>query len=48
VLAQAPESCVVWGMPGAVVNSGVAHAILNPDAMAVLLGRDHASLRILP
>jgi two-component system chemotaxis response regulator CheB len=39
VLAQAPESCVVWGMPGAVANSGVANAVLNPDAMAVLLAR---------
>jgi two-component system, chemotaxis family, protein-glutamate methylesterase/glutaminase len=39
ILAQAPESCVVWGMPGAVANNGVANAVLNPDAMAVLLGR---------
>lgn len=42
VLAQAPESCVVWGMPGAVANNGAANAILNPDAMAVLLGRGKA------
>ena len=42
VLAQAPESCVVWGMPGAVANSGTAHAVLNPDAMAMLLGRNAA------
>ena len=46
ILAQAPESCVVWGMPGAVVNSGIADAVLNPDAMAVLLGRDAAPLRV--
>lgn len=39
ILAQAPESCVVWGMPGAVATSGVASAVLNPDAMALLLGR---------
>ena len=39
VLAQAPESCVVWGMPGAVANAGTADAVLNPDAMAVLLSR---------
>lgn len=45
VLAQAPESCVVWGMPGAVANSGNADAVLNPDAMAVLLGRNAAALR---
>ena len=45
VLAQAPESCVVWGMPGAVANSGTANAVLNPDAMAVLLGRNAPALR---
>lgn len=39
ILAQAPESCVVWGMPGAVANNGVANAVLNPDAMAVLIAR---------
>jgi two-component system, chemotaxis family, protein-glutamate methylesterase/glutaminase len=38
VLAQAPESCVIWGMPGAAVNNGAATAVLNPDAMAVLIG----------
>jgi two-component system, chemotaxis family, protein-glutamate methylesterase/glutaminase len=42
ILAQAPESCVVWGMPGAVANNGVANAVLNPDAMAVLLGQQYA------
>lgn len=42
ILAQAPESCVVWGMPGAVANSGVANAVLNPDAMAVLIARGAA------
>ena len=45
VLAQAPESCVVWGMPGAVANNGTANAVLNPDAMAVLLGRNATMLR---
>lgn len=42
VLAQAPESCVVWGMPGAVANAGVANAVLNPDAIAVLLSNGGA------
>lgn len=42
VLAQAPESCVVWGMPGAVANAGVANAVLNPDAIAVLIGNGSA------
>ncbi len=45
VLAQAPESCVVWGMPGAVANGGTASAVLNPDAMALLLGRNAPALR---
>lgn len=37
VFAQAPESCVVWGMPGAVAKTGIAMATLNPDAIAMLL-----------
>ncbi len=39
VLAQNPESCVVWGMPGAVVRDGIASAVLTPDAMATYLNR---------
>lgn len=38
VFAQAPESCVIWGMPGAVSKAGVATATLNPDAIALMLG----------
>ena len=38
IFAQAPESCVIWGMPGAVAKSGIAAATLNPDAIALLLG----------
>ncbi|MBO9697928.1 MAG: chemotaxis-specific protein-glutamate methyltransferase CheB [Sphingopyxis sp.] len=38
VFAQAPESCVIWGMPGAVAKSGIAAATLNPDAIALILG----------
>lgn len=38
IFAQAPESCVIWGMPGAVAKAGIAAAILNPDAIALLLG----------
>lgn len=38
VFAQAPESCVIWGMPGAVVKAGIAAATLNPDAIALMLG----------
>lgn len=39
VLAQAPESCVVWGMPGAVVRDGLATAVMNPDALAMLINQ---------
>jgi two-component system chemotaxis response regulator CheB len=38
VFAQAPESCVIWGMPGAVAKAGLAAATLNPDAIALMLG----------
>ncbi|MDZ3831555.1 MAG: chemotaxis-specific protein-glutamate methyltransferase CheB [Sphingopyxis sp.] len=38
VFAQAPESCVIWGMPGAVAKAGLATATLNPDAIALVLG----------
>lgn len=38
VFAQAPESCVIWGMPGAVSKAGIAAATLNPDAIALMLG----------
>lgn len=38
VIAQAPESCVIWGMPGAVAKAGIAAATLNPDAIALMLG----------
>ncbi|UNK78728.1 chemotaxis-specific protein-glutamate methyltransferase CheB [Sphingopyxis granuli] len=38
VFAQAPESCVIWGMPGAVSRTGIAAATLNPDAIALMLG----------
>lgn len=37
VFAQAPESCVIWGMPGAVAKAGIAAATLNPDAIALML-----------
>ena len=41
VVAQDSASSVVWGMPGAVVATGVADAVLPPDA----IGRVVASLR---
>ena len=38
IFAQAPESCVIWGMPGAVAKAGLATATLNPDAIGLMLG----------
>jgi two-component system chemotaxis response regulator CheB len=37
VIAQDQASSVVWGMPGAVVSSGVADAILPPEAIGRLV-----------
>ncbi|RMB55387.1 two-component system chemotaxis response regulator CheB [Sphingomonas sp. PP-CE-3A-406] len=37
VVAQDQETSVVWGMPGAVVGSGVADAVLAPDAIGRLV-----------
>jgi two-component system chemotaxis response regulator CheB len=34
VLAQDQATSTVWGMPGAVVNAGLAHKVLPLDAMA--------------
>jgi len=30
VVAQSQDSCVVWGMPGSIVNAGLASAVLDP------------------
>ncbi|MES3153268.1 response regulator [Sphingomonas faeni] len=37
VVAQDRESSVVWGMPGAVASSGMADAVLAPDAIGRLV-----------
>ena len=34
ILAQDMESCVVWGMPGAVVREGLADSVQNPISLA--------------
>lgn len=39
VLAQDAASSVVWGMPGAVVASGLAEAPMPPAALAAWIGR---------
>jgi two-component system chemotaxis response regulator CheB len=40
ILAQDEASSVVWGMPGAVVNAGVAHEILPLDAVVPAILRE--------
>ena len=37
VLAQAPESCVIWGMPGEAVRLGTAEHVLPPEGIATVL-----------
>lgn len=37
ILAQDPESSVVWGMPGAIVREDLASAILSPTELVSLL-----------
>ncbi len=37
LVVQDRESSVIWGMPGAVANAGLAHAILPPDAIGQLI-----------
>ncbi len=37
IVAQAPETCAVYGMPRAVVEGGLASAALTPDQLGALL-----------
>lgn len=39
VLAQDADTAVVWGMPGAVANAGLASAVLTPERIAHRIGR---------
>lgn len=39
ILAQSPDTCVVWGMPGSVVRDGIATAVLTAEAMADFINR---------
>lgn len=39
ILAQDPDSSVVWGMPGAIVRENMARAILSPNEMSALLSK---------
>ena len=37
VFAESDESCVVFGMPGAVIDAGLANRVVNLDMMAQAL-----------
>lgn len=39
VVAQSHETCVVWGMPGSIVNSGLASAVLDPSDASAYVNR---------
>ncbi len=39
ILAQDADSCVVWGMPGAIVRENLANAVLDPDEISAVLKR---------
>jgi two-component system, chemotaxis family, protein-glutamate methylesterase/glutaminase len=39
ILAQDRETSVVWGMPGAIANAGLASAVLPPDELGRLVAR---------
>jgi two-component system chemotaxis response regulator CheB len=49
VLAQDQASSIVWGMPGAVANAGLAHQVLPLDAIAPeilrIIGRTNSEAR---
>ena len=42
VLVQDEESSVVWGMPGAVANAGLAHAVVPLSGLAARIGESVA------
>lgn len=46
MLAQDVDSSVVWGMPGAVAGAGLAHAVLNPIALAEVVTKASLVIRI--
>jgi two-component system, chemotaxis family, protein-glutamate methylesterase/glutaminase len=43
ILAQDADSCVVWGMPGAVARENLANAVLNPDEISAALKKAAAA-----
>ncbi len=42
ILVQDAETSVVWGMPGAIANAGLASAVLQPTEIATLLNMSGA------
>jgi two-component system chemotaxis response regulator CheB len=45
VIAQEREGCAVWGMPGAVVDAGLACAVLSLEDIASEIGKRGVSTR---
>ncbi len=43
VIAQLGSTCVVNGMPKAVIDAGAAHAVMDPSEIRALLSKIHAS-----
>ena len=41
MLAQDLESCVVWGMPGAVVRAGLAASVQTPVTLATIVAQSY-------
>ena len=41
MLAQDLESCVVWGMPGAVVRDGIAASVHDPATLALIVAQSY-------
>ncbi|MEM6928687.1 MAG: chemotaxis-specific protein-glutamate methyltransferase CheB, partial [Myxococcota bacterium] len=48
VLSQDAASCVVWGMPRAIEEAGIAHAVVPLDGMAAAIREQLAELYIAP
>jgi len=48
VLSQDAESCVVWGMPRAVEEAGLAHEIVTLNYMADAIHRQLAEVPVAP
>lgn len=48
ILSQDAKSCVVWGMPRAIEEAGIAHAVVNLDGMADAIHEQLADVIVSP